>query len=124
MIGALVLLALILTGIHLRRRTLQRKRTAPSAEFMHHPALLAQRRNSTPALLMRSPSPYADGDTDEEKPPPFTPGAYADPVFEKVQAAAAAHQEMFDPYRGYGGSEGHGEGEAAGAPPDGVGWAV
>ena len=33
-----------------------------------------------------------DGD-DDERPPPFTPGNYRDPVYEKVLASAAVREE-------------------------------
>ncbi|KAF7800327.1 hypothetical protein EIP86_011577 [Pleurotus ostreatoroseus] len=88
--------------------------TAPSAEFMNHPVVLAQRRSSSALLRAASPLsygntgaatapslrkyPYADsydGYTFDEAPPPFTTGNFNDPIMEKVSASAAVHQRMF-----------------------------
>ncbi len=33
------------------------------------------------------------GDDSDERPPPFTPGGYVDPVLEKVQTAAAMREQ-------------------------------
>ena len=41
---------------------------------------------------------------DEEQPPAFTPGRYTDPVLEKVSAAQAQRDMMFNPYQDYGGT--------------------
>ena len=91
------------------------------------------RRFSTP-LLERTSSPmYGSPDTptsrvadamageDEEQPPPFTPGRYRDPVLEKVSAAQAQRDMMFDPYRDYGGTAAGSAGDVAGVAGVGSG---
>ena len=49
---------------------------------------------------------------DEEQPPPFTPGRYTDPVLEKVSAAQAQRDMMFNPYQDYGRTAAGGAGGA------------
>ncbi|KAI0709059.1 hypothetical protein C8Q76DRAFT_98019 [Earliella scabrosa] len=115
-VGGVVLLAL-LVGLLLFLRRRRRTHTAPSAEFMHiarrgsgsssssgggggSPALSAKRASqgtmrslslsSMPLALARQGSLSLD---DDERPPPFTPGNYRDPVYEKVLASAALREE-------------------------------
>ena len=117
-VGGVVLLAL-LVGLFLFLRRRRRTHAAPSAEFMHiarrgsgsssssgggggggSPALSAKRASqgtmrslslsSMPLALARQGSLSLD---DDERPPPFTPGNYRDPVYEKVLASAALREE-------------------------------
>ncbi|KAL1947705.1 hypothetical protein VTO73DRAFT_13429 [Trametes versicolor] len=76
------------------------RRTAPSAEFMDIV------RGTTPGPVPASGAMRAEGTTtpsgdrllgledgDDERSPAFISGAYGDPVFEKVQAAAAMREQ-------------------------------
>ncbi|KAF7800326.1 hypothetical protein EIP86_011576 [Pleurotus ostreatoroseus] len=124
-IGGLLFLLLATLLFRYRRRLVKRlgrtslpwrksTHTAPSAEFMNHPVVLAQRRSSSALLRATSPFPYGntgaatapplgkypyadsyDGHTLDEAPPPFTMGKFSDPIMEKVSASAAVHQRMF-----------------------------
>ena len=123
-VGALILILLVVLIFFYRRpltKRLARARLpwrksahpAPSAEFMNHPVVLAQRRSSSALLRAASPFsygytaaatatplgkfPYADsydGYTLDEAPPPFTTGNFNDPIIEKFSASAAVHQRM------------------------------
>ncbi|KAI0374753.1 hypothetical protein BV20DRAFT_960910 [Pilatotrama ljubarskyi] len=115
-LGGLALLLLAACAVVLVRRLMRARRTAPSAEFMN----LARGNTGTPTAFGATPTPgLGSGDrliplarqtsvedhlgmgVDVEgqgggaqgqgaPPPPFTPGDWTDPVYEKVQAAAAA----------------------------------
>ena len=93
-IGGLIILLLAVLGIFLWKRRVDKKRVAPSAEFMHHNRL-------TPSLSHARPlrSSYSDIE-DDQPPPPFTRGSFKDPLFEKV-SQAAAQRELYtsSPYR-------------------------
>ncbi|KAI0670511.1 hypothetical protein C8Q78DRAFT_1079470 [Trametes maxima] len=109
-IGGLAFLLLAACAFIIVRRRLRARRTAPSAEFMD----LA--RGTTPAGAMRfdgATTPLADysvpltresslgdADADADPPPAFTPGSYADPVYEKVLASAAL-REHYDKRASY-----------------------
>lgn len=106
-IGGLAFFLLVTICAMLLRRRRRAQRTAPSAEFMGivrgttpgpapTPAFARVEGSATPSGDRLLPLPLADdghGHDDEEHPPLFTPGAYVDPVFEKVRAAAAMREE-------------------------------
>ncbi|KAJ3480321.1 hypothetical protein NLI96_g8433 [Meripilus lineatus] len=104
-IGGLILLALIVLGAFLWRRRRNRRRIAPSAEFMHHNRLTPSLSHSPAVPLTGS---YTD--TEDDPPPPFTRGSYNDPVLEKV-SAAQAQREM---YAATGSPRGIGSGTSVG----------
>ncbi|KAI0646923.1 hypothetical protein C8Q79DRAFT_1009081 [Trametes meyenii] len=97
-IGGLAFLLLAACAFVIVRRRLRARRTAPSAEFMD------MARGTTPAGMMGFDSvttPLADRSVplarqssleEADLPPAFTPGSYTDPVYEKVQAAAALRE--------------------------------
>ncbi|KAI8998765.1 hypothetical protein BD414DRAFT_476028 [Trametes punicea] len=140
-LGGAVFLLLALTALALLRRRMRARRTAPSAEFM---AIARRGGILSPGAGASTPVPFdigggrggasgGDGaatptgdwllplarqsslEDDGERPPPFTPGNYTDPVLEKVQAAAEM-REMYRRRESYAafdlndrvGSEGHG----------------
>ncbi|THH32995.1 hypothetical protein EUX98_g1196 [Antrodiella citrinella] len=100
-IGAVILIALLVGAFLFWRKRRSKKRTAPSAEFMHHNRL--QPSLSAPPLLARDMSNRNSEDEDEQL-PPFSSGTFNDPIFEKLSAAAAQRQEieqlqLYHPYR-------------------------
>ena len=116
-IGAILLLILILVAVIFRKslakrwQHLRNRRIAPSAEFLSTPPQpfpnqsRLGRSSPGPGLLVShhhrlGNSRFSVQDlhypaiTDEEAPPPFTPGTFNDPVIEKVNAAAR-QREIF-----------------------------
>lgn len=96
---AFLLLAIVVTILLYRR--MRARRTAPSAEFMDlargttpGPAPVRMEGTTTPSgdRLLPLARQGSLGDYDD-RPPAFTPGIYADPVFEKVHAAAALREQ-------------------------------
>lgn len=118
-IGGLAVLLLATVATILLRRRMRARHTAPSAEFMGlargtltpgpGSGLVRTAGTMTPSgdrLLSLAPQRSLDDD-DDDRPPAFTPGAYADPVLEKVQVAAAM-REQYKPHDSYyGGAQVH-----------------
>lgn len=106
-IGGFALFLLIAIGTILLRRRLRARRTAPSAEFMDIARGATPGRTPTPGFVRVEGTTTPSGDRflplarqgsladdgDDDRPPMFTPGAYTDPVFEKVRVAAAMREE-------------------------------
>ncbi|OJT08945.1 hypothetical protein TRAPUB_155 [Trametes pubescens] len=101
-IGGLAFLLLAIVAATLLYRRMRARRTAPSAEFMDlarsettpGPNPVRMEGTTTPSGDRLLPLARQDslGD-DDDRPPGFAPGAYADPVLEKVQAAAALREQ-------------------------------
>lgn len=107
-LGGFVLLALLGAGFYvfLRRRRTTR---APSAEFMHiarqgSPTLsfaaAKHRESMTPSKTPLARQSSLDDheydlhpEEDDRPPPPFSPGSFSDPVYEKVSASAALREQ-------------------------------
>ncbi|KAH9951298.1 hypothetical protein B0H21DRAFT_276076 [Amylocystis lapponica] len=95
--GVLGLLLLIGLAFCIRRRMRTRtRRLAPSAEFMAATARPVSTAEVRPPLARQMSIEGV-----EEAPPPFTPGTYSDPVFEKVRAAAV-QRESYQRYSSVG----------------------
>ncbi|KIP09240.1 hypothetical protein PHLGIDRAFT_338039 [Phlebiopsis gigantea 11061_1 CR5-6] len=112
-IGGIVL-ALLITFIFFSWRSimkyihhLRNRRVAPSSEFLDPTSRFYADRPAHAAAISASPSPFLvhrrspstltmggilrqhpDAQIDDDQPPPFAPGAFRDPVIEKVSAAA------------------------------------
>ncbi|GJE86940.1 hypothetical protein PsYK624_030230 [Phanerochaete sordida] len=120
-IGGVIFLLLLLLLVFFRKSLVQRlqharrKRTAPSAEFVN---VSPQLYSSQSRLTGLSPTPGAAGHyrgnstfsardlqgmaespVDDENPPPFTPGAFKDPVIEKVASSARQHEMYLQAHR-------------------------
>ncbi|OCH87427.1 hypothetical protein OBBRIDRAFT_796251 [Obba rivulosa] len=95
-IGSFAFLAAVLgAAFVLRRRHIRKNHVAPSAEFM-----AVAPRPGTGFGPADTPTPYEhDFSTEDlEQPPPFTPGKWTDPVYEKVQASAALQEQYSRSY--------------------------
>ncbi|KAI0807151.1 hypothetical protein C8Q74DRAFT_1362688 [Fomes fomentarius] len=111
-LGGFVLLALLGGGLFLFLRRRRRTTRAPSAEFMHiarqgsptlsfaSAAAAAKHRESmTPSKTPLARQSSLDdheydihSEEDDRPPPPFSPGSFSDPVYEKVSASAALRE--------------------------------
>jgi len=88
LLGLLLLLGLVVLW---RRRRRLRQHVAPSAEFMRaagHPSGFDRSASSAQLPLARQTSLLGS-----DPPPPFAPGLYVDPVYEKVRLAATQRQQ-------------------------------
>ncbi|EIW60513.1 uncharacterized protein TRAVEDRAFT_70875 [Trametes versicolor FP-101664 SS1] len=118
-IGGLAFLLLAVVATILLRRRMRARRTAPSAEFMSlargttpglSPGAVRMKGTMTPSgdRLLSLARQRSLGD-DVDRPPAFTPGAYADPVLEKVQVATAM-REQYRPRDSYAAAQAGWEG--------------
>ncbi|KAH8108135.1 hypothetical protein BXZ70DRAFT_40344, partial [Cristinia sonorae] len=111
-IGGVALLVLLIFAFFFWRSR-KRRQMAPSAEFMRHPAskvtvqppamsappLLRDmsNRNSaedTAAITAMPHSRNIEEQHEHDPPPPFSPGAFSDPIYEKITAAAMQRREI------------------------------